>query len=356
MSRNRLRARTSSLGVVTLVVICAGGRAHADDSDNLIRQGVECRRKRDDACGLRFFQQAYDKGHTPRALAQMGLAEQALGKWVAASEHLREALAVHGDPWIEKNRAVLTDSAGHVADHVGFVEIFGGSPGAEVRVDGAARGTLPLARSLATTTGTVAIDLAMAGRLPIRRTTTVRAGETTREAFDELAVDSSGGVVGGSHDDKGLARRVEPVADRPPASQGSGAEDQGAAADSGRPIGTPERTTRASSLRWPLVIGTSVAALGTLIFATVEYSKWSSNVDSYNVMKCADKGGDQCNTYLNDGRHQKTLMYVGYGAAGALAVSSVVLFFALDESAPASHQVACLPSPGSGGVSCAFRF
>jgi hypothetical protein len=348
------------LGVVALVVLCAAGRAHADDSDELIRQGVECRRKRDDACGLRFFRQAYDKAHTPRALAQMGLAEQALGKWVAASEHLREALAVRGDPWIEKNRAVLTDSAGHVADHVGFVEIFGGSSGAEVRVDGAARGTLPLARSLATTTGTVAIDLAMAGRLPIRRTTTVRAGETTREAFDELPVDSSGGVAGGSHDDKAIARRVEPVADKPPASQGSGAEGQGAPADSGRPTGsqpgTADRATHASSLRWPLVIGTSVAALGTLIFATVEYSKWSGNVDSYNVMKCADKGGDPCNMYLNDGRHQKTLMYVGYGAAGALAVTSVVLFFALDESAAANHQVACLPTPGSGGVSCAFRF
>jgi hypothetical protein len=359
--------QASRLGTTafTLATLCLGRTVHAaDEGDDLIKQGIECRRKRDDACGLRFFEEAYDKGHSPRALAQIALAEQALGKWVAASEHLRQALAVRGDAWIEKNRAVLNDSAARVAAHVGFIEIFGGSPGAEVRVDGTARGTLPLARPLATTTGTIAIDLVMMGRLPFRRTTTVQAGETTREAFDELPVESTGKAGGGARDDRAMAGRAEAVGDRSPASSsGDSGPTLNAMGTESPPVGgtAPADQEPPASLRWPLVIGTAALSAGALIFATVEYGKWSGNVDSFNRMACnpllSNRGSAECASLYGDAGTENTLMYVGFAAAGALAATSVVLYFALEQpGTAANHQVACLPTAGSRGVTCAFHF
>ena len=80
------------------VILGIAGQAWAADADELIRQGVERRRHGDDVGALDLFEQAYSKGHGPRALAQVALAEQALGKWVVASEHIREALAIQRDP------------------------------------------------------------------------------------------------------------------------------------------------------------------------------------------------------------------------------------------------------------------
>jgi hypothetical protein len=360
--------QASRLGTIafTLATLCLGSTVHAaDEGDDLIKQGIECRRKHDDACGLRLFEEAYDRGHSPRALAQVALAEQALGKWVAASEHLRQALAVRGDAWIDKNRAILNDSAAHVAAHVGFIEIFGGSPGAEVRVDGTARGTLPLTRPLATTTGTIAIDLVMVGRLPFRRTTIVQAGETTREAFDELPVESTGRATGGARVDRAMDRRGEAVGDR---SAAASSKDSNPTPDAmgtkSPPAGetAPEdRPPPAASARWPFVIGTAALSAGALIFATVEYGKWSGNVDSFNRMACdprlSNRGSAACGSLYDDAGSEKTLMYLGFSAAGALAATSVVLYFALDRpGTAANHQVACLPTAGSHGVTCALHF
>ena len=361
---NKTKAsRWVGVGMLTVVALLAPRSARADESDDLIKRGIESRRKQDDAAGLRFFEKAYELGHSPRALAQMGLAEQALGKWVPASEHLREALAIHGNPWIEKNRAILDESVTRIADHVGFIEIFGGTPGAEIRLDGVARGTLPLPRPLATTTGTVAVDLTMPGRLPIRRTTTVRAGETTREAFDDLPVEANA-TPAGAHDDRSVARRVDTSADKPADSTSAGPDatvgSKGTAPGGGGETPPPAGEHR-RSVRLPLVLGTAALAVGAAIFGKVEYGHYSDNVDSFMLMSCdtrqPDNGGKLCTRFLNDGKHEQTLEYVGFAAAGALAATSVILFFVLDDGgAPASQRVACLPDPGTRGVGCSFRF
>jgi hypothetical protein len=115
------------------------------------------------------------------------LAEQALGRWVAAYEHLNEALEAKNDGWIAKNRSTINDALGEVGDHVGRLEILGGVPGAEVRIDGVPRGTLPLRGPLNLTTGNVTIDLSATGFVPVHRTAVVRPRQTTRETFDPLA-------------------------------------------------------------------------------------------------------------------------------------------------------------------------
>ena len=54
----------------------------------LIRHGIELRKVHDDEGAAREFQKAYDQVHTPRAAGQLGLAEQALGRWEDAERHV----------------------------------------------------------------------------------------------------------------------------------------------------------------------------------------------------------------------------------------------------------------------------
>lgn len=73
----------------------------------LIRQGVELRRQGKDAAAAERFEAAYKELQTPRAAAQLGLCEQALGRWLPAELHLRESLTAESDPWIRRNRKTL---------------------------------------------------------------------------------------------------------------------------------------------------------------------------------------------------------------------------------------------------------
>lgn len=97
----------AALYVSALLLIAAPQLAlgQAQSPDQLIEAGVAARRGGDDERALVLFTQAWASGHSPRARAQMGLAEQALGKFVDAEAHLSEALAAPGDAWITARRS-----------------------------------------------------------------------------------------------------------------------------------------------------------------------------------------------------------------------------------------------------------
>src|SRR6478609_9704495 len=118
------------------------------ESDRLIRHGIELRKALDDEAAALEFQKAYDLIHTPRAAGQLGLAEQALGRWEDAEHHIREAMQASGDPWIVKNQAVLADALGIIQGHLGRVEVMGDPEGADVSVNGRKVGKLPLAEAV----------------------------------------------------------------------------------------------------------------------------------------------------------------------------------------------------------------
>jgi len=177
----------AGLSILALAITLGGSvTAVALDADDLIKQGNALRRKGDDAAALEKFQQAYEVDKRARSLAQVALAEQALGRWVRAYEHLIQALADKGDPWIAKNQAPLEESLKTSGEHVGQLEILGGTPGAEVRINGALMGRLPLPKPLALPIGTTTIGLTARGYVPIERATSIRAGQIARESFDAL--------------------------------------------------------------------------------------------------------------------------------------------------------------------------
>lgn len=90
--------------------------AQSESAEELLREGVEQRHNSDDAAALRSFERAYAINPSGNTLGQMGLAEQALGQWAPAQQHLRAALGTT-DPWVERNRAALESAYEIVLQH-----------------------------------------------------------------------------------------------------------------------------------------------------------------------------------------------------------------------------------------------
>ncbi|HEY7370604.1 MAG TPA: hypothetical protein VIF57_00390, partial [Polyangia bacterium] len=163
----------------------AGG-AGADE-EALIREALMMRRRGNDRAAQVELQRAYDLGHSPRAAAQLGFAEQALGMWPQAEAHVGAALRAPEDPWIHRNRATLEQSLAVIRAHVGRVEIVGGAPGAQVTINGDAVGLLPLPDAVAVSAGPVEIEVRTPGAPLETKTVNVAVGEYARVAFAAAA-------------------------------------------------------------------------------------------------------------------------------------------------------------------------
>src|SRR5260221_25029 len=104
--------RRSSRSRVVSLALCVAWlanlpRAAAQDADAFIKQGIALRRALKEQEALTAFRRAYELAPSPRAVAQIGLAEQALGRWADAEAHLLTALEAVSDPWIDKYRTPL---------------------------------------------------------------------------------------------------------------------------------------------------------------------------------------------------------------------------------------------------------
>ncbi len=84
---------------------------------------------------------------------------------VEAERHLTQALATPNDPWIAKNRVVLTDTRKRVRDLIGEIAVTGSPVGAEALLNGRAVGNLPLASPLRVGQGPVTVEVRASGYL-----------------------------------------------------------------------------------------------------------------------------------------------------------------------------------------------
>ncbi len=146
---------------------------HDDAPETQILRGLDLRRAGKDIEALPYFQRAFDKAPTPRATAQLGLVEQALGRWPDAEGHLGRALEAKSDPWIKKNRAVLTQSLETVRSHIAQIDLAGTPVGASVLLNGRVAGTLPLAAPLRVGAGYVELELRAPGHATAKRVLTL---------------------------------------------------------------------------------------------------------------------------------------------------------------------------------------
>jgi hypothetical protein len=179
-----LRRRSVLAFALTLCAASsASAQTAADPSEPIIRHGLQLREQGMEREALAEFTRAWEMGHTPRARAQMALAEQALGEWVAAFEHMTEALDARTDPWIASRRSVLEEAFAVIRGRVGQLEVESDPVGAEVSIDGVVRGSTPLAHPIALVAGSHVVEARMQGRLAVSRSVSVHADEVHREAL-----------------------------------------------------------------------------------------------------------------------------------------------------------------------------
>jgi len=176
----------AGLGLMLAVgsgVAAAAAAAEETGEDATIRHALQLRKRGNDREALVELRRAYDLWHSPRAAAQLGFAEQALGMWPQAEAHVGEALRGKDDRWIRKNRGTVEQALATIRAHVGRVEIVGGEPGAQVTINGQPAGALPLADAVAVSAGPVEIEVRAAGFAPSVKTVNVAVGEYARVPF-----------------------------------------------------------------------------------------------------------------------------------------------------------------------------
>jgi len=296
--------------------------------DAMEEEGNAFRVQHRDAEALARFEAAYARCHGARAFARIALAEAALGRWVEADAHLREALARADDPWIAANREALQRELVTITGHVGELELRGAGGAGEVLIAGERVGAWPLRGPIRVVAGSVTFTVRGEGMAPVTRTVVVPAGGIARETVTLVAL--SDGSVGGA-----------PLAER------GGGQRVAAWATAGGAVLLLAGGAVATALRF--ANHNDYFAEGT--------GRYTGNANCHPL----ERSVPQCGAIYDEGVSNDVtwavLQGVGFGLGGALAVTSVVLFATAPSGRPAATtRVACGQGPGALGVTCGWRF
>lgn len=313
---------------------CAVAAPDDADADALIARGIDLREHGKDDEALAVFKKALAKTPSPRARAQVALAEQALGLWVAAENDLVLALAADGDGWIAKNRAALEGALAVVRRHLGSLEVRG-TEGAEVMLDGVRLGVLPATAPFRVEAGKRTLELRAKGFHPTARAIEVPAGGVARETVSLVAL--------------------------PPDAQPAGGD---AAATGGRST-TPDGD-RGDSGRTQRLIGWAFAGTGAALVATgaVGLLVRKGIVDDYNTA-CpglgAGKQSADCESRIDSARTWLTVSIISLVAGGVFGLGGITLVLTAprrEASASSGVRVGCAPSSVQAGaaLSCVGSF
>jgi hypothetical protein len=164
MPTHELPLKLISVALAFAAVATWSAKARAETVDQLIEQGVALRAQGKPEEALDTFAKAHALGPSARTLAQMGLAEGALHRWLAAEDHVTAALAAHDTPWIEipRNRQALEQALLSIRAHIGEVRVIGPS-GAQLTANGRPAGQLPLAAPLRLAEGPARVEATAPG-------------------------------------------------------------------------------------------------------------------------------------------------------------------------------------------------
>jgi hypothetical protein len=333
----------------------AGARTAAaspsDEAESLIRKGVEQRRRGDHAGALELFERASAVSPSARALAQRGLAESSLRRWVDAERHLRDALERHDSPWIEakENRSILETALANVRTHLGGVRLQG-TEGAEVMVNGQAAGRLPLSAPVRVPEGSARITAAAPGRRSAEREIVVRGGE---EAVVRLELESEAAAP------PPPAEPVAPAVHAPPPPP---PEPQPASSLPPPTLVAAPAPNNQSSVRRPLGWGTGAVAVAALAGGVVETFVWQAKRSDFNdpTRGCLEdapmRGAAGCSALHDSSERARLFAVIGYGAAAALGATSAWLLLSSPAADTRIGGLSCAADLASPGVGCRLTF
>lgn len=99
-----------------IAILCITRPAHAQSADALLHRAYELRLTGHDEAALPLLEQAYAMDHSARVAAQLGLCDEAVGRWVDAGARLHEALAAP-DEWVARHLEALQSAYAAVLSH-----------------------------------------------------------------------------------------------------------------------------------------------------------------------------------------------------------------------------------------------
>lgn len=356
------------------VAASAGAGSHQSE-DEIIGRGVKLRKAGDDQSARDLFRQAYDRFHSPRAAGQLGLAEQALGRWEEAEFHLREALRSPDDPWVKKNYDALTRDIQIVKAHVARIEITGQPEGAEIIVNGRSVGRLPLGAPVSASAGEVDVEARANGYQPEVRKLNLVGGQYQQIVVRLEKVEPPGGASGSPSSGTAATGTAANALARP--------IDPASATSTGTPRAKPLVEAKASegepaseatpSPLWTIgkwgTLGLAGAGLAVGVASSVVRA---NKLEQFKTTQggCFEMNGRAvnqqgmpvaaCQDLLDSYKSLQTWQIVGFVSAGVFAVTSLALFLAEPSSASSSngHSVAkgptivCGPTSDLSGATC----
>lgn len=341
----------------------------ADSEEELISRGVGLRKAGSDQEAMEVFRQAYREFHSPRSAAQLGLSEQAVGRWDEAEAHLVEALRADGDPWIRKNREALTGALAVVKTHIARLEILGTPEGAEVLVNGKVVGRLPLSTPIGTSAGEVDVETRALGYKPEIRKLELKGGQYQRLVvrLERTTTPPGAAADGREGPAAAVAVRAEPTAADGPRDTGAGR-----LAEVDHPSGQPPTSAFRKAAKWTS-LGLAVGGLGVGVGASLVRSTKYHQLASSPSGQCYDDNGRAvdvngdpvpwCQDPLDTYHATRPWQIAGFISAGVFATTWLVLLLTEpDEPAPsataqtARRALACGPSADLRGASCAFVY
>jgi hypothetical protein len=284
-------------------------------SADLIARGVALRDEGRDREALELFQRANLLHASPRARAQIALAEQALGSWTAAESGLVEVLAAD-DPWIGRNRAALEGALATVRTHLGWIEVEA-NVAADLWIDGQQVGSLPMPHPLRVSVGHVTLAARAVGFAEENEAIDVAPGDRVHVSLT-LVVE---------HRDRAAA---PPPASPPP----------------------PEKSR---SLAWA-TLGASVALVAGGAVAHVVREENAAIYDDNQRCLAPGRSRDSlCGSNGSTAQAATWIAVTGYAGGAALGIVSAVLFTRTSSGEPA--RVGRAPCDLTiGGVTCGLRF
>jgi hypothetical protein len=313
--RHALRAASLAISLVA-----TPARADESEADAAIAHGVELRRKHMDVEALADFRRAYALASTPRALAQIALAEAALSRWVLAETDLLRAIAAE-DEWIDRQRGVLQLALREIQSHLSTLDVTGPEH-AQVWIDGVLVAQLPTP-PLRVPAKHLVVELRAPGFESARRELDAEAGSSLRA---DIPLQPSPAATAPS--------LVAPAVATP-------APDPDAARD------PPSR-----ALAW-VVAGGAVALLAGGIASTLYGADRASRYN--NTTGCDQQTkSSECQSYLSGVHTAEVLEVVAYSGAGAAAFVAAVLF--LTPAHPRARGAGAWCVPTIGGAECGVRF
>jgi hypothetical protein len=236
-----------------------------DPSVRLVDDGIKLRQQGQDAAALELLQRAVTLAPgSVRARIHLATCFQALGDWVSADTHLRQALRHPADIYLERHRDAVEAAQRVIAEHIGMLEVAGGPEGAGVFLNGLPVGQLPLREPIRARVGDYVLEIKMADHYPTSRPVTIKSGTLVREAVQLVAA----------------GRRVSKAL--------AGTADGGSSLFVSEPAPAQAAPSAAASgwLRWALGGASgaaAVTAISALIVRNANAHEWNDDTRCLNV-------------------------------------------------------------------------